>query len=74
MIDMYKTGVEGSYWKAYESINSNMVCVPVIPSGSCSEIAVENIFVQGSSDAVLMAWNHMDTINIYIVILILHGL
>ena len=40
-----------------------MVCVPVIPSGPCSEIEVQNVFVQGSSDAVLMAWNHMDTLN-----------
>ena len=40
-----------------------MVCVPVIPSGTCSKIQVKNVFVQGSSDAVLMAWNHMDTLN-----------
>ena len=53
----------GQYWKAYENINKNMVCVPVVPSGRCSEIDVQNVFVQGSSDAVLMAWNHMDTLN-----------
>ena len=63
MVDMYSSGVEGRYWKAYENINKNMVCVPVIPSGSCNEINVQNVFVQGSSDAVLMAWNHMDSLN-----------
>ena len=63
MIDIHASGVKGSYWKAYENINNNMVCVPVIPSGPCSEIHVKHVFVQGSSDAVLMAWNHMDTLN-----------
>ena len=37
--------------------------MPFIPSGTCSEIAVKNVFVQGSTDAVLMAWNHMDARN-----------
>ena len=63
MIDIHESGVQGSHWKAYENINSHMVCVPVIPSGTCSKIQVKNVFVQGSSDAVLMAWNHMDTLN-----------
>ena len=63
MVDLYASGVGGRYWKAYENINKNMVCVPVIPSGPCTEIEVQNVFVQGSSDAVLMAWNHMDTLN-----------
>ena len=62
-IYIYESGVDGKYWKAYENINKNMVCVPVIPSGPCTEMNVQNIFVQGSSDAVLMAWNHMDTFN-----------
>ena len=63
MVDLYGSGVGGKYWKAYENINKNMVCVPVIPSGPCKEIDVQNVFVQGSSDAVLMAWNHMDSLN-----------
>ena len=63
MLDIYESGVHGPYWKAYENINNHMLCIPVIPSGPCSEIEVERIFVQGSSDAVLMAWNHMDTLN-----------
>ena len=37
--------------------------MPVIPSGPCTAMNVQHIFVQGSSDAVLMAWNHMDTLN-----------
>ena len=63
MIDIHQSGVTGSYWKAYESINKNKVCIPVIPSGPCSKINVQDVFVQGSSDAVLMAWNHMDMLN-----------
>ena len=31
--------------------------------GSCSKIDVTDVFVQESSDAVLMAWNHMDLLN-----------
>ena len=63
MIDLHRSGVGGNYWKAYESINKNKTCVPVIPSGPCSKINVKDVFVQGSSDAVLMAWNHMDSLN-----------
>ncbi len=63
LIDIYLSGVNGQYWKAYENINREKLCVPFIPSGRCSSIDVENVFVQGSSDAVLMAWNHMDTLN-----------
>ena len=63
LIDLFDSGVKGSFWKAYENINKHMVCIPVIPSGPCSKINVNEVFVQGSSDAVLMAWNHMDTLN-----------
>ena len=63
LIDIYMSGVTGQYWKAYENINKEKLCIPYIPSGQCSKIHVENVFVQGSTDAVLMAWNHMDTIN-----------
>ena len=63
MIDLYRSGVSGKYWKAYESINKTKVCVPIIPSGPCSKLDVNNVFVQGSSDAMLVAWNHMDTFN-----------
>ena len=63
MIDLHRSGIKGGYWKAYESINEHKTCVPVIPSGPCSKIGVKDVFVQGSSDAVLMAWNHMDSLN-----------
>jgi hypothetical protein len=63
LIDLYNSGVDGSYWKAYENINKRKSCIPFIPSGPCSPIVVENVFVQGSTDAVLAAWNHMDTLN-----------
>ena len=63
LIDLYNVGVGGTLWKAYETINKTKTCVPVIPSGPCSEIQIKEIFVQGSSDAVLAAWNHMDSLN-----------
>ena len=63
LIDVYNSGVTGKYWKAYQNINESKRCVPYIPSGACSEISVKNVFVQGSTDAVLMAWNHMDALN-----------
>ena len=63
LIDIYLSGITGQYWKAYENINREKSCIPFIPSGKCSSIHVENVFVQGSTDAVLMAWNHMDSIN-----------
>jgi hypothetical protein len=63
LIDLHVSGVNGKYWKAYENINKRKKCVPHIPSGPCSPINVENVFVQGSTDAVLVAWNHMDTLN-----------
>ena len=63
MVDIYQSGVKGNYWKAYESVNKSKTCIPTIPSGPCSNIEVNDVFVQGSSDAVLMAWNHMDSLN-----------
>ena len=63
LIDLFRSGVGGSLWKAYENLNKNKTCLPIIPSGPCSKINVNDVFVQGSSDAVLMAWNHMDSLN-----------
>ena len=63
LIDLFNVGIGGSLWKAYETINKSKTCIPVIPSGPCSEIKINEIFVQGSSDAVLAAWNHMDSFN-----------
>ena len=41
-------------------INEKKTCVPCIPSGKCTPIEVQNVFAQGSCDAVLMAWPLMD--------------
>ncbi len=63
LIDIFNSGVQGQYWKAYQCLNKQKKCTPYIPSGKCSSIDIENVFVQGSSDAGLMAWNHMDSFN-----------
>ena len=38
-------------------------CIPSTPLGLCSEIIMDEVFDQGSADAVLMAWNTMDARN-----------
>ena len=48
------------HWQSYKTINSSKKCVPHIPSGKCSPIDMTNIFVQGSCDAVLVAWPMVD--------------
>ena len=63
LVDLHNSGVDGMYWKAYENINKRKKCIPFIPSGPCSPLIVENVFVQGSTDAMLAAWNHMDNMN-----------
>ena len=60
LIEGYKNGVEGRYWQCYKTINSKKTCVPHIPSGTCTPIEIENVFLQGSCDAVLFAWPLMD--------------
>ena len=60
LIEAYKNGVHGRFWQCYKNINSKGTCIPHIPSGKCSPIEVENLFVQGSCDAVLVAWPIMD--------------
>ena len=63
LIEAYKNGVRGRSWQAYKTINSRKKCIPHIPSGRCSSIDVENVFVQGSCVAVLVAWPLMDADN-----------
>ena len=63
MIEAYRNGVDGRFWQSYKNINSKLRCIPHIPSGKCSPIDVENLFVQGSCDAVLVAWPLMDADN-----------
>ena len=60
LIEAYRNGVEGRYWQSYKTINSSKKCVPHIPSGKCSPIEMRNVFVQGSCDAVLVAWPMVD--------------
>ncbi len=60
LIEAFKSGVTGRDWQCYKTINSKKTCIPHIPSGPCSQIEVENVFVQGCCDAVLVAWPMMD--------------
>ena len=60
LMEAYKCGVDGQSWQCYKMINEKKTCVPCIPSGMCTPIEVQNVFAQGSCDAVLMAWPLMD--------------
>ena len=60
LIEAYKYGIDGRFWQTYKTINERRRCIPQIPSGTCSSIEMNEIFVQGSCDAVLMAWPIMD--------------
>ena len=61
LVEAYLNGVDGRSWQLYKTINSKRTCIPHIPSGKCSPIDMENVFVQGSCDAVLVAWPLMDS-------------
>ena len=61
LIEAYSYGIKGRFWQCYKTINQKRKCIPHIPSGECSPIEMDQIFVQGSCDAVLMAWPIMDT-------------
>ena len=63
LIEAYLNGVQGRFWQSYKMINMKKKCIPHIPSGKCSMIEMNEIFVQGSCDAVLMAWPIMDAEN-----------
>ena len=63
LIEAYKSGIKGNYWRIYKSINEIKKCTPYTPLGECGEIDVKEVFVQGSSDAMLMAWNLVDGLN-----------
>ena len=60
LIEAFRNGVGGRYWQCYKTINAKKVCIPHLPSGKCKPIDVSNVFVQGSCDAVLVAWPLMD--------------
>ena len=63
LIEAYRSGIKGKYWRIYKSINEIKKCTPYTPLGECGEIDVKEVFVQGSSDAMLMAWNLVDALN-----------
>ena len=61
LVEAYRNGVDGRSWQLYKTINSRRTCIPHIPSGKCQPINMEKVFVQGSCDAVLVAWPLMDS-------------
>ncbi len=63
LIEAYKSGLKGKSWRMYKAINEEKVCIPSTPLGDCGEIKIQQVFVQGSSDAMLMAWNMVDSYN-----------
>ena len=63
LIEAYKSGIRGKYWRLYKVINQHKQCVPYSPLGEGKQIEVSEVFVQGSSDAMLMGWNLVDAIN-----------
>ena len=63
LIEAYKSGIKSQYWRMYRSLNGYKQCIPYTPLGQCGEIDVKEVFVQGSSDAMLMAWNLVDSVN-----------
>ena len=63
MIEAYKSGICGKYWKLYAAINERKKCSPITPLGACPDINIEEVFLQGSCDAMIMAWNLVDSIN-----------
>ncbi len=63
LIDAYNSGLNGKKWILYNVNNKSKTCVPSTPLGLCTPIPVTEVFVQGSNDAVLMAWNTMDARN-----------
>ena len=63
LIEAYRSGLKGKYWRIYKNINEMRTCTPYTPLGECGDIKVNEIFVQGSSDAMMMAWNMVDSLN-----------
>ena len=63
LIMAFCSGLEGNIWTMYDIINKNKICEPITSMGKGKRLEIEEIFVQGSSDAVIMAWNLMDWMN-----------
>lgn len=65
LIEAFKSGIKGKYWKLYKCINERKRCTPYTPLGECPSLDVDEVFLQGSCDAMIMAWNLVDSINKY---------
>jgi hypothetical protein len=63
LIEAFRSGVKGKYWRMYKVINEYKRCIPYTPFGEGKEIDVNEVFVQGSSDAGMMGWNLVDAVN-----------
>lgn len=63
LIDAFLSGLDGKAWKMYDILNKFKTCVPFTPLGDGIELDMNEVFVQGSADAVLMAWNTIDMRN-----------
>lgn len=63
LIDAFVCGLKGKAWKMYDILNKFKTCIPSTPLGHGNELDMNEVFVQGSTDAVLMAWNTMDMRN-----------
>ena len=63
LIDAFLCGLKGKAWKMYDILNKFKTCIPSTPLGDGNELDMDEVFVQGSTDAVLMAWNTMDMRN-----------
>ena len=63
LIELYRSGIHGKMWRLYQVTNEFKICTPQTPLGKCSKLDVNEVFLQGSSDAMLMAWNVMDAVN-----------
>ncbi len=47
LIEIFKSGINGKYWRMYKTINEFKVCVPSTPLGQCKEIDIKEVFLQG---------------------------
>ena len=63
LIEAYRSGLKGKHWNLYKNINKKKECIPVTPLGQGLPFEIREIFLQGSCDAMLMAWNLVDAIN-----------
>ena len=63
LIEAFRSGITGKYWKLYKAINERKRCIPVTPLGECPIMNIREVFLQGSCDAMIMAWNLVDAIN-----------